>query len=53
MADVASALVHKSACTLLVELDSHNEIRWVSICDNLVAEMPNLDEANGVVKGIR
>ena len=45
MADVASALVNKSACTLLVRLDNHNEIVWESVCDNLVAEMPNLDEA--------
>ena len=49
---MASTLVHKGACTLFVELNSHNEIRWGSIYDNLVAEMPNLDEAKVVVKGI-
>lgn len=50
MAEVVSTLVHKSARTLLVELNNRAAIGWEPIYNNLVVDMPNLEDANVVVK---
>jgi len=52
MAELVSTLVHKHARTLLVELNSRPEVGWETVYNNLVVDMPNLEDARVVVKGV-